>query len=132
VNRRPLTLLDEALTKRRASVKRVIVYRPSQHKERFPGLPAARAPATAQVDEAIRHLAMRFDLSLILTGDKRYARQLADKFVIEFQKTVATEGVTQEAIRARIVETGPLIKKAAVVFVDELRRRLKTMRAPTR
>jgi len=123
VNRRQLRLLDETLSKRRVAVKKVLVYKPNQHD--VIALPKASETDAKKVDEVIRRLAMRFDLSLILTGDRRWARQLADKFAIELQSLADHEGVPAEALQARWTASYPFIKRATVAFVDRVRLRLR-------
>jgi len=123
VVRRQLRLLDETLSKRRASVKKVVVYKPNQRD--VVALPKASSSDAKKVDEVIRRLAMRFDLSLILTGDRRWARQLADKFAIELQNLADHEDVSAEALRARWTTSTPFIRRATVAFVDRVKLRLR-------
>jgi hypothetical protein len=123
VVRRQLRLLDETLSMRRASVRKALVYKPNQRDVH--SLPRASEEDAKKVDEVIRRLAMRFDLSLILTGDRRWSRQLADKFAIELKNFADREGVSDDALRARWIESTPFMKRAVVAFVDRILLRLR-------
>jgi rRNA-processing protein FCF1 len=120
VVRRQLRLLDETLSKRRASVRKVLVYKPTQH-----GVLSLPRTDDAKVDEAIRELALRFDLSLILTGDRRWAQQLADKFAIELLDLAEQRGVSEEVLRDRWIASTPFIKKSTIAFIERVRLRLR-------
>jgi hypothetical protein len=125
VKRRPL-VVTEALVKRTIPLKRAVIFRPAPGG--FAGAPQPNTEDERKVDAAIRRLALRFDLSLLLSGDRRFTRQLADEFVEEMLKVADAEGLDRSALARRIVTLGPSIKRSASVFVDRLRYGLQVSR----
>lgn len=128
MKRRPL-LVIEGLVKRTLPLKRAVIFRPSP--AGFTGPPQASSEEERRIDEAIRALALRFDLSLLMSGDRRFTRQLADEFVEEMNKVADQEGFSRASLVRRFTLIAPSLKRSAAVFVDRIKSGFQASRGET-
>lgn len=127
MQRRPLRLV-EAMVRRKPQMKRVVALLPAASRDPFSGPPDARNDEEEQVDSLIRDLAQRFDFSLLMSGDRRYTRQLADEFARTLTKEALAAGMKREVVQERVTNLLPWLLRGFRAFNDRLRTAFKIVR----
>lgn len=128
MKRRPLHVLGEVLARRPAQMRRVVSFAPLKSRDPFSGPPNPENDEEEAVDKLVRDLSLRFDLSLLVSGDRRYTQQLADEFVRELNKAARLENIDLSVVRARMLVLLPWFLRGFKAFNDRLRTALKITR----
>lgn len=128
MERRHLQLLGEVMARRKAQLKRVVSYIPLRSKDPFAGPPDPKDENEEAVDQLMRSISLRFDFSLLMSGDRRYTRQLAEEFVQELTKAATVKGLDQDVVRDRVTVLLPWFLRGFRAFNDRLRSSLRILR----
>ncbi len=116
MRRRPLITLGESLA-RKKQVRQGWVYikRPSG------GLPQADDEDQKKLDGLIRDIAVNFDFSPIMSGDKVQAQQVADDFVDELRDRIKAEGLPSVKLELQVSRLWPHLWRSLNAFRDRLK-----------
>lgn len=127
LQRRPLQLV-EVIARRKPQMKRVVAFVPPTSRDPFAGPPDPANEAEERVDDLLRDISQRFDFSLLMSGDRRYTRALADEFAQMVVKEALAAGMKREVVRDRVTVLLPWLLRGFKSFNDRLRTAFKIVR----
>jgi len=120
--RRPLKTISESIYRRKQVIPGWIYIRKTPM-----GPPLPSTPAVEAIDDLIRDVAVGFDFSPVLSGDKRQAEKVAEDFLEDLRAAAKKdELVSEDALEKRITGLWPWWFRSLNQFRDRLKMSIKS------
>jgi len=121
---RPLQTFTETIFRRKKVIPGWIYIRKAPM-----GPPPAKDPSEEAIDDLIRDVAVGFDFSPLLSGDRRQAQKVAEDFMADVRASAEKDDLVDGALLdARMAKLWPWWFRSLNTFRDRLKAALKTVR----